>query len=163
MTTVVASVAHGGIAADTRVTGDNSFYPARKVFRVERNGRESIIGTAGHGFMCLAFLDWFRLPKRNPKDLHEIIGKEYGRDDISILELNSEGLFAWNGWGYGERILRDSHAVGSGSQAALEALRLGVGLEDCVKRAFDHDEFTGCEVQVEYLMPKELKSKRRGK
>lgn len=163
MTTVVASVSLGGIAADTRVTGDNSYYPARKVFRIDHPKGESILGTAGHGFMCLAFLEWFKTPKRDPKVLHEIIGKEYDRDGIAVLELNSTGLYAWNGWGYGEQILRDSHAIGSGGQAALEALRCGRSLEDAVTRAFDHDEFSGCEVQVEYLLPPELKSRRRGK
>lgn len=159
MTTIVAT--REGIAADTRVTGAGSYYPARKVFRVG----DSILGTAGNGFMCLAFLDWFKNPKRNPRDLHELIGKETPRDDIAVLEVNHDGIFMWDGWGYGEKILRDSHAVGTGGMAALEAIRRGASLDEAVTSAFGHDEYSGCEVQVEYLLPVELlpKRKRRGK
>ena len=163
MTTVVASVSQGGISADTRVTGDQSYYPARKVFKViHPTFGESIIGTAGHGALCLVFLEWFKSPKRDPFKLHEIIGKDQElRDEISILELNHNGLFYWTGWGYGEQILRDSHAVGSGGAPALEALRRGASLEDAVTSAMGHDEYTGCEVQSEYLTPPELLPKRR--
>lgn len=160
MTTIVATLE--GIAADTRVTGSNSYYPARKVFRVG----DSILGTAGDGFMCLAFVEWFKNPKRVPKELHELIGKDAeSRNAIDILEVNHEGIFAWNGWGYGEQILRDSHAIGSGGMAALEAIRRGASLVDAVTSAFGHDEYSGGEVQVEYLVPLELlpKRKRRGK
>lgn len=155
MTTLVAN--REGMAADTRVTGSNSYYPATKLFRI----RDSILGTAGNGFMCLAFVEWFKTAKRNPKDLHELIGKDYDRDDITIMELNPDGIFMWSGWGYGERVLRDSHATGTGGMAALEALRRGASLEDAVTSAMGHDEYTGCEVQVEYLLPPELKGKRK--
>ena len=161
MTTIVASISHGGIAADTRVTGDGSYYPARKVFKVERNGEESILGTAGHGALCILFVEWFKQAKRDPMKLHEMIGKDAEwRDEISILELNKNGLFYWTGWGYGEPILRDSHAVGTGGAPALEALRRGATLEDAVTSAVGHDEFSGCEVQSEYLTPPELQPKR---
>lgn len=170
MTTIVASVSLGGIAADTRVTGDGSYYPARKVFKVSRtvNGQieESILGTAGHGALCTLFVEWFKQAKRDPMRLHEMIGKDAEwRDEISILELNKGGLFYWTGWGYGEQILRDSHAVGTGGAPALEALRRGASLEDAVTSAIGHDEYSGCEVQSEYLscVPPELLPKRRRK
>jgi len=50
--------------------------------------------------------------------------------------------------------------VGSGAQAALEALRCDKGLEESVVRAMDHDEYTGCEVQVMYLDQPGLPAKR---
>lgn len=158
MTTIVATL--DGIAADTRVVTGNSYYPARKVFRIG----DSIVGTAGDGFMCLAFLEWFKNPKRKPKELHELIGKEYDRNAIEILEVNRDGIYFWTGWGYGEKILRDSHAIGTGGMAALEAIRRGASLEEAVTAAHGHDEYTGEEVQVEYLLPAELspKRKRRG-
>jgi ATP-dependent protease HslVU (ClpYQ) peptidase subunit len=165
LTTIVASFSLGGIAADTRVTGDNSFYPARKVFRIQHPSfGESILGTAGHGAMCILFLEWFKSAKRDPLKLHEMIGKDAEwRDEISILELNKSGLYYWTGWGYGEPILRDSHAVGSGGAPALEALRRGASLEDAVTSAMGHDEYSGCDVQSEYLscVPPELLPKKR--
>lgn len=158
MTTIVASIAHGGMAADTRVTGAMVYYPASKLFRVG----ESIFGTSGHGDMCLAFIHWVKTsPKRDPMKLHELIGKEYDRDDISILELNPSGIFRWTGWGFPEHVLREADAVGSGAQAALEALNCGKGLEESVSRAMNHDEYTGCEVQVLYLDEPGASTKKR--
>ena len=161
MTTIVASTALGGMAADTRVATSGSYYPARKLFRIG----ESIFGTAGHGDMCLAFIHWVQTPKRDPIKLHELIGKEYEREDISIIELNPSGIFMWSGWGFPEEVLRESHAIGTGGMAALEAIRCGKTLEDSVTAAMGHDEYTGCDIQVEYLLPPELlpKRKRRGK
>lgn len=145
MTTIVATLK--GMAADTRVTGPGPFYPATKIFRVG----DSLLGTAGHGFMCLAFVDWFKLPRRKPHQLHELIGREYSRDDIDVLELNPSGIYRWNGWGYGEKVLRDHDGIGTGAMAAIEALRRGADLRAAVTAAMGHDEFTGCEVQVEML------------
>lgn len=159
MTTIVANLE--GIAADTRVSGGITLYPARKLFRIG----DSILGTAGDGFMCLAFVEWFKNPKRTPKELHDLIGKDAdSRSGIQVIELNREGIFVWNGWGYGEKVLREYHAIGTGGQAALQALKMGAGLEDSVTAAMSHDEYTGEEVQVEYLLPPELspKRKRRG-
>lgn len=148
MTTIVAN--REGMAADYRVTGLGSYYPAHKIFRV----RDSIIGTSGHGDACLAFVAWFRRPRRKPEELHAILGGDINlefRDEIRILELNPRGIFHWTGWGFGERILSDAYAVGSGGMAALQSLRDGGSLEEAVRAAALHDEYTGCGVHVEYL------------
>lgn len=148
MTTIVATLE--GMAADTRVTGVGSFYPAQKIFRI----RDSLIGTSGHGDACLAFKEWFERPKRKPEDLHAILGGDINlefRDEIRILEVNPRGIFHWTGWGFGERILAEAYAVGSGGMPALQAIRDGKSLEEAVRAAGGHDEYTGCGVQVEYL------------
>jgi hypothetical protein len=159
MTTIVCNLE--GMAADTRVTGPLAYYPATKIFRI----RDSLFGTAGHGDMCLAFIHWAKAVKRDPLKLHELIGKEYDRDDISILELNPTGIYKWSGWGFPEKVLADTAGVGSGHQAALAVLRAGKTPEEAIRIAMDHDEYTGCDVQVEYLLPPELlpKRKRKGK
>lgn len=156
MTTIVASAKLGGMAADTRVTGGQVYYPAPKIFRVGK----SLFGTSGHGDMCLAFVHWAKSKSRDPLKLHELIGKEYDRDDISILELNPQGIFRWTGWGFQERVLRDEDAIGSGAGSGLAALQCGASLEDAIRKAMDHDEYTGCHVQVEYLdQPADLTGK----
>ena len=147
------------MAADTRVVTGGSYYHAPKIFRIGT----SILGTAGDGFPCLAFVDWFRSPQRKPLVLHRIFN-DYDRDSIWIVELNPGGIHFWNGWGYAEKILDEFFAVGSGGQAALEAMRHGLTPEEAVARATTHDENTGAPVQVEYLLPPELtRRKRRGK
>jgi hypothetical protein len=152
MTTIVANLE--GMAADSRCVTGGAYFQVQKIHRIG----DSLVGTAGDGFMCLAFLDWFR-GKRDPKKLHELIGEKeemYNRNDIDILELNERGLFLWNGWGYPEHILNDSYSVGSGSMAALALLREGKSLEESVKGAIGQDEYTGFPIQVEYLLPREL-------
>ena len=157
MTTIAAN--RECIAADTRVTTGSSFYHAPKLFRIGT----SIIGTAGDGFACLAFVEWFRSPRRNPHVLQKIF-QDHDRDSIWIVELNPGGILFWNGWGYPERILDDFFAVGSGGQAALEAMRHGLTPEEAVLRATAHDECSGAPVQVEWLLPPELTRRRkRGK
>lgn len=158
MTTV--AITREAIAADTRVVTGSSYYHAPKIFRVG----QSLLGTAGSGFACLAFVEWFKSPRRNPQVLHKIFG-EYDRDDILIAELNPAGIFLWDGWGYPEKINDPYYAIGSGAMAALEALRNGLDPDDAVRRAVAHDENTGSPVQIEYLLPPELspKRKRRGK
>lgn len=158
MTTV--AITREAIAADTRVVTGSSFYHAPKIFRVG----QSLLGTAGAGFACLAFVEWFKSPRRNPQVLHKIFG-EYDRDDILIAELNPSGIFLWDGWGYPERINDSFYAIGSGAMAALEAMRNGSDPDDAVRRAVAHDENTGSPIQIEYLLPPGLspKRKRRGK
>lgn len=157
MTTV--AITREAMAADTRVIAGGSFYHANKIFRIG----QSLIGTAGDGFACLAFVEWFKSPRRNAQTLHKMFA-EQDRDDILIAELNPSGIYLWNGWGFPERINDPYFAIGSGGMAALEALRNGLDPDDAVRRAMAHDESTGAPVQLEYLLPPELtKRKRRGK
>lgn len=157
MTTICVDVKNGVMAADRRVTGPLSFYHADKIFRVGH----SLFGTAGAGMQCLAFIEWVK-GRRNPLQLHKLMG-DYDREGIMVLELNPFGCFIWDGWGFPERILDPYVAVGTGGQAALEALRHGVSAEEAVKRAMTHDECTGGEVQVCYLDEPQIKPKRTRK
>lgn len=154
MTTI--AISRECIAADTRVITGGSYWHENKVFRIGN----SLFGTAGDGFGCLAFLEWYKSPRRNPAELHKAFG-EIDRDDILIFELNPGGIYAWNGWGYPAKLLDDMYAGGSGGMAALEAMRHGLTPEQAVHRAIAHDENTGSPVQVEWLLPPELLPKRR--
>ena len=156
MTTIAANLEC--MAADTRVTEDGGApYPATKIFRVG----ESLFGTAGHGDMCLVMIEWLKT-NRNRSVLYKLWG-DYERDEIALLELNPRGLFRWTGWGVAEKVLAKHHAIGSGQQAALKGMALGESPEDAVKGAVDYDIYTGCPIQVEYLLPPELKTRRKRK
>lgn len=147
------------MAADTRVVNGNSYYHADKIFRVGN----SLLGTAGDSFMCLAFVEWFKSPRRNPFELHKLIGEEGDRNEIVIAELNAGGIYLWNGWGYPEKLNDPAFAIGSGGMPALEAMRNGHTPEEAVRRATLHDENTGAPIQVEWLLPPELLPKRKRK
>ena len=158
MTTI--AISREGMASDTRVVTGSSYWHENKIFRIGN----SLFGTAGDGFACLAFLAWYQSPRRNPAELHKMFA-EHERSDILIFELNPGGIYAWNGWGFPAKLNDDMYAGGSGGMAALEAMRSGATPEDAVRRATAHDENTGSPIQTEFLLPPELlpKRKRRGK
>jgi len=146
------------MAADTRVITGGSYYHAPKIHRVD----DTLWGTAGDAFACLAVIDWLKTPKRSPFILHRAFA-DHDRDSVLLVGLGPEGITLLTGWGTFERVLDDQIAIGSGSMAALEAMRHGSDPETAVKRAMTHDEATGGQVQVEYLLPPELLPKRRRK
>lgn len=158
MTTIAVSKSEGVMAADTRVVTGGSYYHAAKIFRIG----DTLWGTAGAAFPCLAVIEWLKTPKRNPILLHRAFA-DYDRDDVLLVGLGPDGICLLNGWGVCERLLDSEQflAIGSGGMAALEALRSGATAEDAIKRAMTHDEATGGQVQVEYLLPPELLPKRR--
>lgn len=160
MTTIVAD--HEGMAADTRVTGGGSFWHAPKIFRVQdRDGRESLFGTAGDGFMTLIMVEWLRTKERDRAKLYENWTEHTDRDDVTLIELNPDGLFIWSAWGVPEKLLDTVMAIGSGGPAALAAYQSGQSLEKSVLQAIRQDEYTGEPVQVEFLVPPELQPKKR--
>ena len=158
MTTIAVSKAEGVMAADTRVISGGSYYHTAKIFRIG----DTLWGTAGAAFPCLAVIEWLKTPKRSPFLLHRAFA-DYDRDDVLLVGLGPDGISLVNGWGVFETVLDDTIAIGSGGMAALEALRSGATAEDAIKRAMTHDEATGGQVQVEYLLPPELLPKRRRK
>jgi 20S proteasome alpha/beta subunit len=158
MTTI--AISREAMAADTRVVTGGSYWHEDKIFHIGN----ALFGTAGDGFACLAFLEWYKSPRRNPLELHKMFA-EHDRDSVLVFELNPGGIYAWNGWGFPAKLNDDMYAGGSGGMAALEAMRHGMTPDEAVKRAIAHDENTGSPVQIKYLLPPELlpKRKRKGK
>ena len=156
MTTIVANLE--GMAADQRVSVDGApHYKAAKIFRIG----DSLFGTSGDGMMSLLMIDWLRKGAKNRPALYKLWG-DYERSAFWILELNPSGLYLWDGWAIPEKLEDARYAIGSGAMAAMAALDGGASLEDSVKRAIGLDQYSGDPVQVEWLLPPELK-RRRGK
>jgi hypothetical protein len=155
MTTIAANLEC--MAADTRVSIDGSaHYHTTKLFRVG----DSIFGTAGDGMMCLVMIDWLRGKDRKRSTLYANWTEHTERSACWLLELNPKGLFVWDGWGIPEPLIDKRYAIGSGQVAALRGMDLGQSPEDAVKAAPDYDQYSGAPVQVEWLLPPELKRKR---
>lgn len=165
MTTVVASVSHGSIAADTRFTGEGAIGNVKKIHRMPDG---SIVGIAGDVMAAFSFLKWWAGPKtlKDYERLHKTISEET-RSDFSILELSAEGLALIDGWGTRVPILDKEFALGTGGPIALSHVRKGMAPEDAIRETPGIDECSGfCDrPDVEYLLPPELlpKRKRRGK
>lgn len=144
MTTIACTLTE--MAADTAVANSGPLYHADKMFRVG----VSIFGTAGDGFMDLAFIEWVKSSRRSPQSLQKMIPLEH-RDDISILEIRPGGIYLWNGWGIPERIHEKFYAIGSGAMVAIEALTRGATPAEAVKSATRWDEYTHAPIQTERL------------
>lgn len=143
------------MAADTRVSTGGAHYHANKIFRIGT----SLFGTAGDGDMGLVMVEWLRTA-RNRQTLYKQWA-DYDRNEVWLLELNPGGIYLWTGWGIQERINETRFAIGSGQLAALKGLDKGESPEDAVRGAISYDQYTGEPLQVEWLLPPELKRKRK--
>jgi hypothetical protein len=92
--------------------------------------------------------------------LYKQIG-DYERSEVVVMELNPGGIYLWTGWGVAERLNDSRYAIGSGALSALQALDSGQSPEDAVRGATRYDQYTGEPIQVEWLLPPELKRKRK--
>lgn len=152
MTTIACNLRE--MAADTLVVNSGPMYHADKIFRIGL----SLVGTAGDGYMSLAFIEWFKSTKRSMHTLQKMIPIEH-RDDILMIELRPGGIHLWNGWGVAERIHNEFYAIGSGSMVAIAELKRGESPAKAVMAASDWDENTKG-LQVEKLIPTKPKRKR---
>lgn len=151
MTTIVANLEC--MAADTRVSLDGSpYYHATKIFRIG----DSLFGTAGDGMMGLIMIEWLKGPRKNRAALYKHWA-DYERSCFILLELNPTGLYLWDGWAIPEKLNDTRYAVGSGAPAALGAMDNGRSPEDAVRTSIRLDQYSGDPVQVEFLLPPELR------
>jgi hypothetical protein len=70
---------------------------------------------------------------------------------FDALELDREGLWAWDKALCRYHLEDEYDAIGSGAMSAKTAMFLKQSPEDAVKTAAEHDECTGGRVIVEYL------------
>jgi hypothetical protein len=146
MTTI--AVRSGCIAADSRTTthteeGGSRVFRCEKLYRKrvatpETGGVEDdvILATAGETFSALVFVDWYGSGKDKPGELID------GDADFSVLVLSRKGLFEFDRWCRGEKILDRFYAVGSGAKAALGAMHMGATATKAVYVACKIDPFS---------------------
>ena len=135
----------GLLAADSRCTIDTDAGGARvfsceKLFRKEvlRDGKlqEVILATAGDASPGMAFVDWYG------SGLPPIDNFVLGDADFSVLVLTHDGLFEYDQWCHGIKILDPIYAIGSGTKAALGAMHMGAGPKKAVEIACLIDPYT---------------------
>lgn len=124
MTTVAARFSTLEIAADSMVSGDDSFYLVEKL----RVGKTSIYGGCG---------DWDKLLK-----FYQSIesGGEVDSDmDVTVLELRNDGIWIYESTIIPARIKNDFWAVGTGANFAIAAMHLGKSPKEAVEIACLYD------------------------
>ena len=147
MTTIAASLDHGIMASDSKVTLEHKGidYPAVKIVR-GKGGR--LVGAAGHGGDCTRFLKWAAggFNEKEPK-WAEVDGEE---DSVIGLVMDEKAIYVWTqGDPEPEAISGRFYAVGSGGKAARAAMELGADPVKAVEIACKVDaNYSALPVQV---------------
>lgn len=149
MTTI--AVRDGVICADSRTTiqteeGGARVFRCEKLYRCfEGSPKEAILATAGESFSSLVFVDWYKSETRPIEVIDRLIN---GEADFTVLALTRDGLYEYDKWGRGEKILDKFYAVGSGSKAALGAMHMGASAEQAVRIACKIDPYSAPPITV---------------
>ena len=147
MTTIAAKASTGEIAADSMVSGDDSFYLVEKL----RKGQESIYGGCG---------DWDKLLKFY-NSLES--GADLDSDtDVTVLELRSDGIWIYESTIIPAKIKNDFWAIGTGANFAIAAMHLGLTPAEAVKLACLYDTSSHEPVDVMTLSGRKRGSTKKG-
>ena len=147
MTTIAAKASTGEIAADSMVSGDDSFYLVEKL----RRGQESIYGGCG---------DWDKLLKFY-NSLES--GADLDSDtDVTVLELRSDGIWIYESTIIPAKIKNDFWAIGTGANFAIAAMHLGLSPAEAVKLACLYDTSSHEPVDVMTLSGRKRGSTKKG-
>ena len=147
MTTIAAKASTGEIAADSMVSGDDSFYLVEKL----RKGQESIYVGCG---------DWDKLLKFY-NSLES--GADLDSDtDVTVLELRSDGIWIYESTIIPAKIKNDFWAIGTGANFAIAAMHLGLSPAEAVKLACLYDTSSHEPIDVMTLSGRKRGSTKKG-
>jgi hypothetical protein len=147
MTTIAAKASTGEIAADSMVSGDDSFYLVEKL----RRGQESVYGGCG---------DWDKLLKFY-NSLES--GADLDSDtDVTVLELRSDGIWIYESTIIPAKIKNDFWAIGTGANFAIAAMHLGLSPAEAVKLACLYDTSSHEPIDVMTLSGRKRGSTKKG-
>jgi len=141
----VIAYRNGVMAADSRITftGEESgtaYGRCEKLFRV----RDAIIGLQGESSPGLVFLDWYA---SGAVEAHE--GLVHSDADFYALVMTSTGVYMFDKWCRGERVLDEFWAIGSGAKAALGAMHMGADAREACAIACRIDPY--CALPIETM------------
>jgi len=147
MTTIAAKASTGEIAADSMVSGDDSFYLVEKL----RRGQESVYGGCG---------DWDKLLKFY-NSLES--GADLDSDtDVTVLELRSDGIWIYESTIIPAKIKNDFWAIGTGANFAIAGMHLGLSPAEAVKLACLYDTSSHEPIDVMTLSGRKRGSTKKG-
>jgi hypothetical protein len=134
MTTIAARFSTLEIAADSMVSGDDSFYLVEKL----RRGKESVYGGCG---------DWDKILK-----MFQVLesGGDLDSDtDVTVLELRRDGIWIYESTIIPAKIKNDFWAIGTGANFAIAAMHCGKSVKEAVEIACLYD--TSSNMPVDYI------------
>ena len=147
MTTIAARVSTGEIAADSMVSGDDSFYLVEKL----RRGKCSVFGACG---------DWDKILKFY--QAMEMGGELDSELDVTVLERRNDGLWGYEGTISPARIKNEFWAIGTGANYAIAAMHLGLSPLEAVQLACKYDTSSNEPIDVLKLEGRRATKKNHG-
>ena len=147
MTTIAAKASTGEIAADSMVSGDDSFYLVEKL----RSGQTSVYGGCG---------DWDKLLKFY--NSLESVADLDSDTDVTVLELRSDGIWIYESTIIPAKIKNDFWAIGTGANFAIAAMHLGLTPAEAVKLACLYDTSSHEPIDVMTLSGRKRGSTKKG-
>lgn len=139
MTTIVGTVDR--LVSDSKIIMEkknaDTQYEGPKLYRKG----DAIIGTAGSHALGESFVKWYGSKRKKPNGF----GKEA---DFEALVITKNGLYHYDEYLSGGRVLQSWFAIGSGSHAALGALHAGASPEEAVAIACKVDTMSGEPIQI---------------
>jgi len=133
MTTIAARFSTLEIAADSMVSGDDSFYLVEKL----RKGKSSIYGACGDWDKCLKMFQALESGGDMDSDI-----------DVTVLELRNDGIWIYESTIIPAKIKNDFWAIGTGANFAIAAMHLGKSPKEAVEIACQYD--TSSNFPVDY-------------
>lgn len=136
MTMTTLAYKDGVLAADTKITGGSMTFYGPKMVRLPDGG---MAACAGEAPAMTAFLEWVGKGQK---------GKRPAVSDIDAIIIKADGS-CWsvtNKWPPVR--ITDALAAGSGAQAALAGMYLGLTAKEAVELACKIDPDSGGEVQT---------------
>lgn len=147
MTTIAAKASTGEIAADSMVSGDDSFYLVEKL----RRGENSIYGGCGDWDKLLTFYNSLESGSGLDSDT-----------DVTVLELRSDGIWIYESTIIPAKIKNDFWAIGTGANFAIAAMHLGLSPAEAVKLACLYDTSSHEPIDVMTLSGRKRGSTKKG-
>lgn len=117
------------------------------------------MGVCGGNAYTTKFLEWFR--RECPPDSLLDVDEDDDEKSFLAMALDSKGLWLYTNLCEPDKLHDNYYAIGSGAQAACEAMRRGDTPAQAVKAAMRWDEGTGGKVTELHLMEKHKEPKQK--
>lgn len=151
MTTIVADVSMGYMAADLQVTtndGEVSISCDTKIQRLELGGDLYLVGFAGNEGPAEVFMEWIENGEwDNPPEPMSHLDEE---DSFTAIVLGPDGLFVADKFMRLTPVHHRWYAAGSGGTYAWAILEAGCGIDKAMQVAIKMDPYSGFGYQVKY-------------
>lgn len=137
----IIAVRDGVMAADTRIVhADSGITRGTKLFRKRIGRRDHILGFSGSLSAAMMYYDWYGSKALMPEALRNL---DVDANSFGVLILIGKDLYEGDSMCRPVEVEQKFHAIGSGAQAALGAMRHGASAYEAANIACEIDSACG--------------------